>query len=118
MTNNAVASVIVAAAQSVAKVFVIGGIGYAAVRCKCAPPGPKIQLAGSCTSLFCNEHYSSRPSAIAKIIFPLPNMLSLFFVAFLSPLRLYVSIFIQTPRKHLCFRTKPSVPWRVFRFMH
>jgi hypothetical protein len=31
--SNAVGSVIIAAAQSVAKVYVIGGIGYAAVLC-------------------------------------------------------------------------------------
>ena len=31
--TNAVASVVVAAAQSVAKVYVIGGLGYAAVKC-------------------------------------------------------------------------------------
>lgn len=32
--SDAIASVIVASAQSVAKVFVIGGIGYGAVKCK------------------------------------------------------------------------------------
>jgi hypothetical protein len=34
MSGNAIASVIVASAQSVAKVFVIGGIGYGAVICE------------------------------------------------------------------------------------
>ena len=32
--SETIASVIIAAAQSVAKVFVIGGVGYAAVKCE------------------------------------------------------------------------------------
>lgn len=35
--TNAVASVVVAAAQSVGKVYVIGGVGFLAVKCTSMP---------------------------------------------------------------------------------